>query len=151
MAPEVEAFDLERYTRNSRALKVDDLPWDEVAKSPLREAEVRFLTYMMNIETHTIVYLKELLQTNVIADPEVTAFLSCWAYEEYFHGAALERFLKAYIGPDNVRNDTSYRLSQQSRLGRAAKRLVTPLVSALSPDFAAVHMTWGAEIGRAHV
>lgn len=138
------AFDLERYTRNSRAVKVDDLPWDEVPNHPLRNAEVRFLTYMMNIESHTIVYLRELLSTKVIEDAEVTAFLSCWAYEEYFHGAALERFLKAYVGPGNVRNDTSYRLRQQSRLGRAAKRIVTPLVAAVSPDFAAVHMTWGA-------
>lgn len=137
-------FDLERYLRNSKAVPVEDLAWDQVRDFPLREGEVRFLQYMMNIEDHTIVYLRELLSTKVIEDAEVTAFLSCWAYEEYFHGAALERFLAAYVGPGAVRKDAGYRLRQSSAAGRALKRLASPLVSAATPDFAAVHMTWGA-------
>jgi rubrerythrin len=137
-------FDLERYVRNSRAVPVEDLAWDTVRDFPLREGEVRFLHYMMNIEAHTIVYLKELLSTKAVEDGEVTAFLSCWAYEEYFHGAALERFLRAYVGPAGVRNEASYRLAQSSRIGRALKRVGTPVASAAAQDFAAVHMTWGA-------
>ena len=139
-------FDLAKYLRNSKAVPVEDLAWDEVRSHPLKQGEVRFLNYMMNIEAHTIVYLKELLSTKVIEDAEVTAFLSCWAYEEFFHGAALERFLRAYVGDDAqaTRNEASYRLRQSSRLGRGLKRLVAPLVSAATPDFAAVHMTWGA-------
>ena len=137
-------FDLEKYLRNSKAVAIDDLPWDQVPDSPLTEGETRFLQYMMNIEDHTIVYLRELLSTKVIEDAEVTAFLSCWAYEEYFHGAALERFLKAYVGPDAVVKDASYRLRQSSSVGRALKRMASPLISAATPDFAAVHMTWGA-------
>ena len=39
----------------------------------LKDGEVRFLQYMMNIEAHTIVYLKELLSTKVVEDAEVTA------------------------------------------------------------------------------
>lgn len=137
-------FDLDRYLRNSKAVPVEDLAWDEVRDHPLKQGEVRFLQYMMNIEDHTIVYLRELLSTKVIEDPEVTAFLSCWAYEEFFHGAALERFLRAYAGPDVMGRDTSYRLRQSSALGRGLKKLVSPLISAATPDFAAVHMTWGA-------
>ena len=139
-------FDLDKYLRNSKAVPVEDLAWDEVQAHPLKQGEVRFLHYMMNIEHHTIVYLKELLSTKVIEDAEVTAFLSCWAYEEFFHGAALERFLKAYVGPGNAatRTEASYRLKQSSAVGRGLKRLVAPLVSAATPDFAAVHMTWGA-------
>lgn len=137
-------FDLQKYLRNSKAVQVEDLAWDEVRSHPLREGEVRFLHYMMNIEAHTIVYLKELLSTKAIEDAEVTAFLSCWGYEEFFHGAALEKFLKLYVGAENVHNDAGYRLKQQSRLGRFVKKLATPVVSATSPDFAAVHMTWGA-------
>jgi rubrerythrin len=137
-------FDLGKYLRNSKAVPVEDLPWDQVPQFPLTEGEVRFLQYMMNIEDHTIVYLKELLSTNVIRDPEVTAFLSCWAYEEYFHGAALERFLHAYTGPQVPGRDANSRLDQASAFGRGLKRMVSPLVSAVTPDFAAVHMTWGA-------
>lgn len=137
-------FDLERYLRNSKAVPVEDLAWGQVRDFPLREGEVRFLQYMMNIEAHTILYLKELLSTKVVEDAEVTSFLSCWAYEEFFHGAALERFLKAYVGPGAVRNEASYRLAQSSRLGRALKRVASPVASAATPDFAALHMTWGA-------
>lgn len=138
------AFDLDKYTRNSKAIPVEDLAWEDVPRHPLTAGEVRFLHYMMNIETHTIVYLKELLSTKAIEDGEVTAFLACWNYEEYFHGAALERFLKAYVGAEAVRNETSYRLRQSSGLSKAVKRLLGPVVSAATPDFAAVHMTWGA-------
>jgi rubrerythrin len=143
-APMAAGFDLEKYLRNSKAVPVEDLAWDDVPLHPLTHGEVRFLQYMMNIEDHTIVYLKELLSTKAIEDPEVTAFLSCWAYEEYFHGAALERFTKAYVGPGVVGRDTSYRLSQSSAVGRSLKKLLSPVVSAALPDFVAVHMTWGA-------
>jgi rubrerythrin len=143
-AAPVTGFDLDRYLRNSRAIPVEDLPWDDVPTHPLRQAEVRFLHYMLNIEYHTTVYLKELLSTKAVEDGEVTAFLACWNYEELFHGEALARFLGAYIGPENVRHDAAYRLQQTSWTGRAAKRLVSPVVSAALPDFAAIHMTWGA-------
>src|SRR5688572_10573817 len=123
-------FDLEKYLRNSKAVPVDDLAWDQVAKHPLTEGEVRFLHYMMNIESHTIVYLKELLSTKVIEDTEVTSFLSCWAYEEFFHGRALERFLTMYVGPGIVRNEASDRLRYSSATGRALKGMVAPVVSA---------------------
>lgn len=137
-------FDLEKYLRNSKAVPVEDLAWAQVREFPLSEGEVRFLQYMMNIESHTIVYLKELLSTKVIEDTEVTSFLSCWAYEEFFHGRALERFLATYVGPGVVRNEATDRLRNSSPAGRALKRMLGPVVSAATPDFAAVHMTWGA-------
>ena len=61
-------FDLDKYLRNSKAVPVDDLAWDQVTDFPLTEAEVRFLQYMLNIEYHTIVYLKELLSTKAVED-----------------------------------------------------------------------------------
>ena len=50
---------------------------------------------MQDIETHTIVYLRTILATRAIDDPEVATFLACWFYEETFHGRALARFLAA--------------------------------------------------------
>ena len=50
---------------------------------------------MMDIESHTIVYLRSILSTCAIEDPDTTAFLSCWAYEEHFHGRTIGQFLKA--------------------------------------------------------
>jgi hypothetical protein len=36
---------------------------------------------MMDIESHTIIYLRDPLSTRVVRDNEVTAFRSCWACE----------------------------------------------------------------------
>jgi hypothetical protein len=33
---------------------------------------------MMDIETHTSIYLRDLLATPAAYEPDVTAFLSCW-------------------------------------------------------------------------
>jgi len=65
------------------------------AKYALSEDKVRALTYMTDIESHTIVYLRAILNTCAIEDPQTTSFLSCWAYEEFFHGDTLRRFLDA--------------------------------------------------------
>ena len=54
------------------------------------------LHYMMDIETHTVIYLRDLLATRASHDPHVTAFLSCWVYEELWHGEAFSDFLRRY-------------------------------------------------------
>ena len=88
-------FDLEVYLRNSKALDVSDLAWHTAADYPLTASERRCLTYMMDIEGHTIVYLRDLLNTRAIKDSEIADFLPCWLYEESYHGRALERLLRA--------------------------------------------------------
>ncbi len=88
-------FDLEKYLKNSRKVDVGDIDFSEVSRYPLSENEIRCLTYMMDIESHTIVYLRGILSTCAIEDPQTTAFLSCWAYEEHFHGRTIGQFLAA--------------------------------------------------------
>ena len=137
-------FDIDQYLRITQRVKIDDLDWDAVPDHPLNDGERSFLHFAMNVEDHTIVYLKELLSTRVIRDPEVTAFLSCWAYEEYFHGEALERFLVAHDGPQAPGRDVDARFEREGRFKRGVKKVAMPFLSAASPDFSAVHMTWGA-------
>lgn len=137
-------FDLQKYLRASRKVAIDDLDWERVHEHPLHAGEIRFLRYMMNIEAHTIVYHKELLSTRAIEDNDVAGFLACWNYEEYFHGAALEKFLRTYAGDAAATHSATERLSYGSGFGRFAKKLATPLVGLATPDFAATHMAWGA-------
>ena len=86
---------------------------------------------MMDIESHTIIYLRELLLTAVIEDVTITAFLSCWVYEEFFHSQVLKRFLEVQgIGVDD-RRFASLRRRQPGdyrveMLGRALAGYVTP-------------------------
>ena len=153
----MEGFDLDRYLRASKKVDLEGLAWDRVRKHPLTAAEARCLAYMMDIETHTVIYLRDLLATPAAVDPEVTAFLSCWVYEELWHGEAFSRFLgeAGYrLAPDRepVRADTSYP-SRKARVSWIRRRLAgkgyashvaSMAGSLLVKDFVALHMTWGA-------
>ena len=88
-------FDLDAYVARSGAVDLDAIAWDEVPRHPLPPEAVRTLRYMQDIESHTIIYLRALLATRAVDDPEVATFLACWLYEETFHGIALRRFLEA--------------------------------------------------------
>jgi hypothetical protein len=88
-------FDVERYIRLSKKVDISDLDLSQAARYPVSDEEIRALTYMTDIESHTVVYLRAILNTCAIEDPQTTAFLSCWAYEEFFHGHTLRQFLNA--------------------------------------------------------
>src|SRR3989441_9126705 len=134
----MDELDLEAYTGRSRALDLTDIDWDEIPRHPLPEAAVRTLRYMQDIETHTIVYLRTLLATRAIDDPEVATFLACWFYEETFHGRALARFLTAAGHPVTPRPR-----ARENFLPWAEAR-ATAVVARLWPDFVGVHMVCGA-------
>lgn len=153
-----EEFDLDRYLRASGRVDLRDVAWDQVAAHPLGLREARCLAYMMDIESHTVVFLRDLLATRAVADPDVTAFLSCWVYEELWHGEAFSRLLgeAGYeLAPDGERpgGDAAYpsRVTRNAWIRRALGRgdalahLGTMAASKLAgEDFIAVHMTWGA-------
>ncbi len=134
----MEPFDLESYVRRSRSHDVSDIVWDDIPRHPLPAEAVRTLHYMQDIESHTIIYLRELLSTRAVDDPDVATFLACWIYEETFHGRALERFLIAAGHPVPPRQRS------QPTAGARVEALGIALISKFWPDFVAVHMTWGA-------
>ena len=87
-------MDLDRYLTVSAQIKTDDLDWDLAARVGLTDDEVFILTYFSDIETQTIMYMRDLLHLPTALELEVTAFLSMWNYEEYFHGRALAKLLE---------------------------------------------------------
>src|SRR6186997_2495379 len=89
----VVEFDIDRYVRNSKKVDLTQIDWEDIPNHPLSDGDVMCLHYMMDIETHTVIYLRDLLATRASHDPHVTAFLSCWVYEELWHGEAFSRFL----------------------------------------------------------
>src|SRR5205085_9915980 len=116
-------FDLDKYLRASKKVDLDGVAWDRIRDHPLSGAEGRCLAYMMDIESHTIVFLRDLLATRAAFDPDVTAFLSCWVYEELWHGEAFSRFLgqAGYRMPpsyEDVSSDGAYpsRFDRQRRI-----------------------------------
>src|SRR5213076_1712934 len=90
--------------------------------------------------SHTIIYLRSLLATRAVDDPEVSTFLACWLHEETFHGIALSRFLECAGHPVPPRATPR----GQEPVTKRLESWATSMVSRAWPDFCAVHMTWGA-------
>jgi len=135
----MDTFDIETYVQRSRPLDLRGIDWDAVPRHPLPAEAVRTLRYMQDIESHTIIYLRTLLSTRAVDDPDVATFLACWIYEETHHGRALARFLHA-AGHETFDRPARSRVP----LGEAVKVRLTHLLARAWPDFVAVHMTWGA-------
>ncbi|MGH2556879.1 MAG: ferritin-like domain-containing protein, partial [Actinomycetota bacterium] len=71
-------FDLDKYLRASKKVDLSGVAWSQIKDHPLPVGEARCLAYMMDIESHTVVFLRDLLATRAAFEPDVTAFLSCW-------------------------------------------------------------------------
>src|SRR5262247_3259492 len=133
------AFDIDTYLARSGAVDLWAVDWAGVPKHPLPPGAVRTLRYMQDIESHTIVYLRSLLATRAVDDPDVATFLACWVYEETFHGLALARFLEAAGSPIGTRA----RPRGQETVAKRIEAAATAMVSKAWADFCAVHMVWG--------
>jgi rubrerythrin len=155
--PTLVEFDLDRYLRNSKKVDLSGIDWAEVPNHSLSIGDVMCLHYMMDIETHTVVYLRDLLATRVAADPQITAFLSCWVYEELWHGEAFSDFLRSYgievptepklpdgSTPMPTRPNRWRDLRVRIGVGNGLGIVPTMLGSMMTRDFAAIHMMWGA-------
>ncbi len=137
------AFDLADYKARTRRLDDSDIDLGVFRAQPLDDNVRRCLRYMHDVEFHTVCYLRDLLLTPAHKDPEVTAFLSFWVYEEFWHGEAIGRVLAAHGEPAGEARIAGMR----TRLG--VRDRLTPfghmIGSAVGDtDFTALHMTWGA-------
>jgi hypothetical protein len=150
-------FDLDRYLRVSKKVDLSGIEWDDIPKHPLSDGDVMCMHYMMDIEAHTVIYLRDLLATRASNDPQITAFLSCWVYEELWHGEAFSDFLRAYglevpaepklpdgSTPMPTRAKRTQRFREQLGVGHQLSLLPTMLGSMVFRDFIGLHMTWGA-------
>jgi rubrerythrin len=150
-------FDLDRYLRASKRLDLSQIAWADIPNHRLDDGAVMCMHYMMDIETHTVIYLRDLLATRAANDPHITAFLSCWVYEELWHGEAFSDFLRNYgievpaepKLPNGstalpTRSSRTSLLREELGVGHRLSLLPTMLGSMIFRDFVALHMTWGA-------
>ena len=157
MKKRIVDFDIDRYLRNSKRLDLSHLDWADIPNHPLTDGDVMCLHYMMDIETHTVIYLRDLLATRAAHDPYVTGFLSCWVYEELWHGEAFSDFLRAYglevpaepklpdgSTPMPTRPNRVREFREQMGVGHKLFLLPSLFASMVMRDFVALHMTWGA-------
>ena len=132
-----------RVLEISSKLDISDIDWQQAAEIGITEEERFILTYFSDIEAQTIMYMRDLLHTSAVDDPNVIGFLSAWNYEEYFHGEALTKLLNV-CGNTLERN----RIAQVRRQITTREKIlawVTSKVSRLLNDrFVTLYMTWGA-------
>jgi hypothetical protein len=87
-----------------------------------------------------VCYLRDLLVTRAHRDPEVTAFMTHWNHEEYWHGEAIANVLTAHGEPAGR--------PRIARLRRSRREAFRPLAfwaaSIVGEQVVAVAMTWGA-------
>jgi len=135
-------FEIDRYKWNSKRLMLEDIDWDEVRKHHLPAGAIESMLYMMDIETHTVIFLSELLVSKACMDPVITSFLSIWAYEEMYHGEAFAKFLRAY--GVQVAEDRPKQVRLQEGFHRATSVMTVLFGSYLLPFFPAIYLTIGA-------
>jgi hypothetical protein len=135
-------FDIDNYKRRTAKLDDSDVDYEAFRAQPLDEATLRCLRYMHDVEHHTVCYLRDLLVTRAHRDPEITTFLTLWAYEELWHGEAIGRVLDAHGEPAGRLRVAATRA--RHRIAAAVSPHAAALTSAMTRHFTAVHMTWGA-------
>jgi hypothetical protein len=136
-------FDLATYERIAGRLDVDDLDLDGAFRDrPLAPDVLRCVRYMHDVEHHTSCYLRNLLNTKAHHDPEISAFLTMWGFEEHWHGHALGRVLAAHDEPGGRPRVAAMRRRLGWRI--TGSPLLWMGFSAATKDFLAVHMTFGA-------
>jgi hypothetical protein len=134
---------IESYKKRAGRLNLEGINFDDFKDEPLAPDALRSLRYMHDVEHHTVCYLRDLLLTPAHQDPEITSFLSCWVFEEMWHGEAIAAVLEAHgeeagaprIAALRHRHRRREALTTLSTIGSAAFA---------GRAFIAVHMTWGA-------
>ncbi len=136
------AFDIDRFVDLSRAVDTSDLDWDYIKRVSVTPDEARILRYMADVESHTIIYLRDILSGHTASDSEITQFMACWVYEETHHGRAIDKFLTAcgYPPEQNRYSKVLAKMGWQEHI----EAFLTVNVPKLTPHFAATHMSWGA-------
>lgn len=128
--------------QRSARLAADDIDFDAFAHHPLDPSTLRCLQYMCDVEGHTMCYLREVLATRAHRDPDLTAFLACWAYEEHWHGAVLSRVLELHGGQPGSSRALALRAGRARRDG--LRLMLFTAGSAFTSHLVAIHMAWGA-------
>ena len=135
--------DIEKYIGVSAKIETADLDWKQAEAAGLTDGERFVLTYFSDIESQTIRYLRTLLQMRTAFEPAVSAFLTTWSYEEFFHGYYLSRLMAECGHP--LQQDRVEQVQQRARLNERLESIFGPLISRVfSRQFPAVYMSFGA-------
>src|SRR5580658_975434 len=134
---------IDSYKNRAGRLDLEGIDFDDFRDQPLPSDALRSLRYMHDVEHHTVCYLRDLLLTPAHQDPAITSFLSCWVFEEMWHGEAIGQVLEAHGEEAGAGRIAALR--QRHRRKEAISTFSTIGTAAFAGRaFVALHMTWGA-------
>lgn len=139
---EIPAFQLEKFINASRPLDLSGIVMEDAAQYGLSPSEVKVIRYMQDTEFYTVHYMKALMETRALADNEARSFMVCWGYEECYHGRALAKILEVCGHEPSKRSIEEF--ARPRKLAEVVQDFGGRVLSMISPDFLATHMTWGA-------
>jgi hypothetical protein len=135
--------DIEKYISVSAKIDTSDIDWDEAREAGLTDDEKFLLTYFSDVESQTIRYMKVLLGMKIAFTPSVSAFLTTWSYEEFFHGYELGRLMAVCGAP--LEEDRVEGMTRKARFNEWLEAVFAPLLSRIfSNQFPAVYLSFGA-------
>lgn len=133
-----EPPEFQRFLSGSRPLDLSGIDWDAIPSHSLSDDVLRVLTYMQDVESHTVVFPRTVVSRRAADDPIVGPFLICWLYEEGMHGRALAKFLNC------ANRSVVSHLGGRTTFMDHVDRGMTTLIAAAWKHFLALHMAWGA-------
>ena len=133
---------IQKFEEQGGRLRTDDIDFEAFRTQPLPADVLRCISYMHDIEYQTVLYTRELLMMPQWKDPQFTAFLTLWNYEEYWHGNALGRILAMHGEPAHDPRLSAMRVFNKRYLFWSPA--IFWLLGHGVRKFPAVHMTWGA-------
>lgn len=141
-------FDVRAYARTATRVDRAVVDADSFRTHPLGPEALATIRHLRQVERSTIQHLRDVLVTPSHTDPHVTAFLTTWAYEEFWFADALTAVLDAHpepvagtgvvAGPGIMRRAL---LGVQDRASPIWNAVTGNLVG---DEFVAAHMTWCA-------
>jgi hypothetical protein len=143
----ITGFDVRAYAREATRVDRSAVDVEAFRAAPLEPSAVNVLRYLRAVERSTIQHLRDVLVTPSHTDPHVTAFLTTWAYEEFWFADALTAIIDVHPEPP-----TPHRRHHRTPVARARSELAdrtSPIWNAVSgnlvgEEFVAAHMTWCA-------
>jgi rubrerythrin len=134
---------IDSYKTRAGRLDLGGIDFDDFRDQPLPSDALRSLRYMHDVEHHTVCYLRDLLLTPAHQDPAITSFLSCWVFEEMWHGEAIGQVLEAHGEEAGAPRIAALRHGHRRRQAGSTFSTIASAAFA-GRAFIALHMTWGA-------
>jgi rubrerythrin len=134
---------IDSYKARAGRLDLAGIDFDDFRDEALAPEALRTLRYMHDVEHHTVCYLRDLLLTPAHQDPEITSFLSCWVFEEMWHGEAIGQVLEAHGELAGAPRIAAMRHNHRRQQAMTTFSTIASAAFA-GRTFIALHMTWGA-------